>query len=35
MLQDLILMATNIALDKVDNETQATMGKFTKGIPGF
>lgn len=35
MLQDLVIMATNAVLEKIEVETQATMGKFTKGIPGF
>lgn len=35
MLQDLVLMAVNDALAKVDQATEATMGKYTKGIPGF
>ncbi len=38
MLQDLILAAVNEALRKADEETQATMGKFTGGmgnIPGL
>ncbi|KYC59832.1 YbaB/EbfC family nucleoid-associated protein [Heyndrickxia coagulans] len=37
MLQDMILVATNDALDKVDQLTEQTMGKYTKGfnIPGF
>lgn len=35
MLQDLILMAVNDALDKIEKETEQTMGKYTKGIPGF
>ncbi|MBT2732349.1 YbaB/EbfC family nucleoid-associated protein [Carnobacterium sp. ISL-102] len=35
MLQDLIIMATNNALEKVEVETQAVMGKYAKGIPGM
>lgn len=35
MLQDLILMAVNDGLSKVEKETEATMGKYTKGLPGF
>lgn len=35
MLQDLIVMATNAALEKVELETNAVMGKYTKGLPGF
>ncbi|AVK82124.1 MULTISPECIES: YbaB/EbfC family nucleoid-associated protein [Lysinibacillus] len=32
MLQDLIVVATNEALKKVDEKTNATMGKFTQGM---
>ncbi len=32
MLQDLVLAATNDALKKVDDETNQTMGQFTKGM---
>lgn len=32
MLQDLITVATNDALNKVDEATAATMGKFTQGL---
>ncbi|EDP68953.1 hypothetical protein CAT7_06918 [Carnobacterium sp. AT7] len=35
MLQDLIILATNDALEKVEVETQAVMGKYAKGIPGL
>ncbi|MEK6190047.1 MAG: YbaB/EbfC family nucleoid-associated protein [Carnobacterium alterfunditum] len=35
MLQDLIILATNNALEKVEVETQAVMGKYAKGIPGM
>lgn len=37
MLQDLVLAATNEALKKVDEITEQTMGKFTKGmnLPGM
>lgn len=35
MLQDLIVMATNVALEKISSETEETMGKYTKGIPGL
>ncbi|WP_162484706.1 YbaB/EbfC family nucleoid-associated protein [Bacillus alveayuensis] len=37
MLQDLVLAATNDALKKVDDLTNETMGKFTKGmnLPGL
>lgn len=32
MLQDLIIIATNDALKKVEETTSATMGKFTQGL---
>ncbi|OES45482.1 YbaB/EbfC family nucleoid-associated protein [Domibacillus iocasae] len=32
MLQDLVLAAVNDALKKVDDETNQTMGQFTKGM---
>lgn len=35
ILQDLIVLATNNALEKVEAETQETMGKYTKGLPGM
>ncbi|ETT86913.1 YbaB/EbfC family nucleoid-associated protein [Viridibacillus sp. FSL R5-0477] len=37
MLQDLIIIATNEAIKKVDETTNATMGQFTKGmnLPGM
>lgn len=35
MLQDLVLAAVNDGLSKIDNATQQTMGKYTKGVPGM
>lgn len=35
MMQDLIIAAVNDALVKIEKETEATMGKYTKGMPGF
>ena len=35
MLEDLIMAAVNEALDQVDAKTQASMGKFTGGMPGM
>jgi DNA-binding YbaB/EbfC family protein len=35
MLQDLIVAAVNDAMNKVDSETNKTMGKYTKGMPGM
>ncbi|KRM18311.1 DNA-binding protein, YbaB EbfC family [Ligilactobacillus hayakitensis DSM 18933 = JCM 14209] len=35
MLQDLVIMAVNDAMDKINEETQRTMGKYSQNIPGF
>ncbi|MFD0897538.1 YbaB/EbfC family nucleoid-associated protein [Loigolactobacillus binensis] len=35
MLQDLIIMAVNNALTKVDHETEQKMGQYTRGLPGM
>lgn len=35
MLQDTIVAAVNDCMKKIDDETQATMGKFTQGMPGM
>ena len=35
MLQDLIVMAVNDIITKIEVETEAVMGKYTKGMPGF
>lgn len=35
MVQDLVMMAVNDALGKIEKETEKTMGKYTKGMPGF
>lgn len=35
MLQDLVLAAINDGLTKIDDATQQTMGKYTKGVPGM
>ncbi|MBL1227376.1 YbaB/EbfC family nucleoid-associated protein [Enterococcus sp. BWR-S5] len=35
MLQDLVVMAVNDGLVKIEKETEATMGKYAKGLPGF
>ncbi|HWI47918.1 MAG TPA: YbaB/EbfC family nucleoid-associated protein [Rummeliibacillus sp.] len=37
LLQDMIIIATNAAIAKVDETTNETMGQFTKGmnLPGF
>ena len=35
MLQDLVILTINETLDKIDKETEAKMGKHTKGMPGL
>ena len=35
ILQDMIILAVNDALTKISEETEATMGKYTKGLPGM
>jgi hypothetical protein len=35
MLQDLIMVATNECIKKIEEETEKRMGKFTQGIPGL
>ena len=35
MLQDILIVAMNDALTKIDNETEKTMGKYAKGLPGM
>lgn len=35
MLQDLVIMAVNDALQKVKKAQEDTLGKYTKGLPGF
>ena len=35
MLQDIIVVAINEAMKKVDQETEKKMGKFTQGMPGL
>ncbi len=35
MLADLVIAAVNDGLEKVEKQTQQTMGKYTKGIPGL
>lgn len=35
MLQDIIVVAVNEAMKKVDQETEKKMGKFTQGMPGL
>lgn len=35
MLQDMITVAINDAMKKIDKETESKMGAFTKGMPGL
>jgi len=35
MLQDMIIIAINNAMKKIDNTTEEKMGKYTKGMPGL
>lgn len=35
MLQDIIIVAVNEAMKKVDEETERKMGKYTQGMPGL
>ena len=35
MLQDMIVVAVNEAMKKVDEETEKKMGKYTQGLPGI
>lgn len=35
MLQDMIVVAMNQAINKIDTETNNKMGKYTQGMPGL
>lgn len=35
LLQDMIMVAVNDAINKINKETESKMGKFTKGMPGL
>lgn len=35
MLQDMILVAMNDAMEKVNKETESKMGAYTQGMPGL
>ncbi|GAA6237305.1 MULTISPECIES: YbaB/EbfC family nucleoid-associated protein [Apilactobacillus] len=35
MMSDLVISAVNDALSQIDKETQDSLGKYTKGIPGM
>lgn len=35
MLEDMLVVALNDAMKKIDDETESKMGKFTQGMPGL
>ena len=35
MVEDLILVTINELMDKIDDETERKMGKYTQGMPGI
>ena len=35
MLQDILQVAINAAMKKIDDDTESKMGKYTKGMPGL
>ena len=35
MVQDLIQVAVNELIDKIDSEVESKMGKYTQGMPGL
>jgi DNA-binding YbaB/EbfC family protein len=35
LLQDMLVVAVNDAMKKVDSETEKKMGKYTQGMPGL
>lgn len=35
MLQDMVMLAVNDAINKIKKETEEKMGKYTQGIPGL
>lgn len=35
MLEDMIVLAVNDAISKINKETEERMGKYTQGIPGL
>ncbi len=35
MVEDLMLVAINELMDKIDKETEKKMGKYTQGMPGL
>ena len=35
MLEDMVMLAVNDAIGKINKETESKMGKYTQGIPGL
>jgi DNA-binding YbaB/EbfC family protein len=35
LLQDMIMIATNDCIKKIDEETEKKLGKYTQGMPGL
>ena len=35
MLQDMVMLAFNDVLSKIDKETEERLGKYTQGMPGL
>ena len=35
MLEDMVMLAVNDAIKKIDKETEQRMGKYTQGMPGL
>ena len=35
MLEDMVMLAVNDAIKKIDKETEQKMGKYTQGLPGL
>ena len=35
LLQDMIIVAVNDAINQINKETESKMGKYTQGIPGL
>ena len=35
MLEDMMMVAVNEAMEKIDKKTEEKMGKYTRGIPGL
>ena len=35
MLQDILVVAINDAMKKIDKETEEKLGKYTQGMPGL